>query len=79
MSLLDNYGANFQLLFYGFAEAAGLMWIYGAKRFVNDIRTMLGNALVDSYLFYYWIINWAVISPLLLLVRSKLLIKVFSV
>ncbi|XP_072015442.1 sodium- and chloride-dependent glycine transporter 2-like [Amphiura filiformis] len=66
MSLLDNYGANFQMLFYGLAEAAGLMWIYGAKRFTNDIRTMLGDTLVDSKLFYYWIVNWAVITPLLM-------------
>ena len=67
-SLLDSYGANFQMIFYGFVECTALMWIYGAKRFKNDIRTMLGDRMVDSKAFYVWIVNWSVVTPLLLAV-----------
>ncbi|XP_071802583.1 sodium- and chloride-dependent neutral and basic amino acid transporter B(0+)-like [Asterias amurensis] len=66
MSLLDNYGANFAMVLFAFLLCGGLSWLYGVRRFKNDIRTMLGNKFVDSWFFMWWPFNWAVLTPMLM-------------
>ena len=70
MSLLDNYGANFAMVLFAFLLCGGLSWLYGVRRFKNDIRTMLGNKFVDSWFFMWWPFNWAVLTPMLMGVGS---------
>ncbi|XP_033124324.1 sodium- and chloride-dependent glycine transporter 2-like [Anneissia japonica] len=64
--LMDKYAADFALLIYGLCECIGLGWLYGAKRFINDIRSMIGNRLVDTRLFMWWPINWCALTPAVL-------------
>ncbi|XP_071477252.1 sodium- and chloride-dependent neutral and basic amino acid transporter B(0+)-like [Diadema antillarum] len=67
VSLMDSYGAGFALVMFGICETAGLSWLYGVRRFCNDIRTMIGDGIVDFPLFYWWPFMWSVITPALLL------------
>ncbi|XP_071954114.1 sodium- and chloride-dependent neutral and basic amino acid transporter B(0+)-like isoform X2 [Antedon mediterranea] len=65
VALIDSYVAN-PILLYGLGECIGIAWLYGYKRFVNDIRTMVGDRIVDSPLFYWWPLNWLAITPVIL-------------
>ncbi|XP_072023951.1 LOW QUALITY PROTEIN: sodium- and chloride-dependent neutral and basic amino acid transporter B(0+)-like [Amphiura filiformis] len=64
--LMDKYAADFALLIFAFMECIGIGWIYGAKRFTNDIRTMVGDRIVDSVLFKWWSLNWCFLTPAVL-------------
>ena len=43
LNLMDTYGAGFAVLWTGFWECVGLMWIYGYKNVCKDIKLMLGS------------------------------------
>ncbi|XP_038069555.1 sodium- and chloride-dependent glycine transporter 1-like [Patiria miniata] len=64
--LMDKYAADFALLIFGLSECIALGWLYGIKRFTNDIRTMLGDRVVDSIFFKWWPLNWCCITPCVL-------------
>jgi solute carrier family 6 amino acid transporter-like protein 5/7/9/14 len=66
VSLMDSYGAGFALLIYGLCECVAISWLYGIKRFKNDIRTMIGDGWVDFPTFLWWPLNWCCITPALL-------------
>jgi solute carrier family 6 amino acid transporter-like protein 5/7/9/14 len=66
VDLMDSYGAGFALLIYGLCECVAISWFYGAKRFKNDIRTMIGDGWVDFIGFAWWPLNWCCITPALL-------------
>ncbi len=40
---MDTYGAGFAVLWTGFWELMGLMWIYGFWNVSKDIKLMLGH------------------------------------
>ncbi len=40
---MDTYGAGFAVLWTGFWELVGLMWIYGVCNVSKDIKLMLGS------------------------------------
>ena len=68
MALLDSYGAGFPYLMFALFECIAIAWLYGTKRFVNDIRTMIGDKYVDSWFFTWWTICWSAITPALMTV-----------
>ncbi len=43
LDLMDTYGAGFAVLWTGFWELMGLMWIYGFWNVSKDIKLMLGH------------------------------------
>ena len=43
LDLMDTYGAGFAVLWTGFWELVGLMWIYGVCNVSKDIKLMLGS------------------------------------
>ena len=63
---MDKYAADFALLIFGVSECVALGWLYGIRRFTNDIRTMLGDRIVDSIFFMWWPINWCCVTPCVL-------------
>lgn len=63
---MDKYAADFALLIFGMSECIGLGWIYGVKNFTNDIRSMLGDRIVDNPLFNWWKLNWCFLTPAVL-------------
>ncbi|XP_072017751.1 sodium- and chloride-dependent glycine transporter 1-like [Amphiura filiformis] len=65
-SLLDSYSTTFSVLLFAISECIGLGWIYGIKRFTNDIRCMVGNGAVDFFFFRWWQLLWTSITPAIL-------------
>ncbi|XP_071837650.1 sodium- and chloride-dependent glycine transporter 1-like isoform X2 [Apostichopus japonicus] len=64
--LMDKYAADFALLIFGLCECIALGWLYGYKRFTNDIRTMVGDRIVDNVFFKWWPLNWCALTPAVL-------------
>jgi len=56
--LLNDFGAGYPLLTVGLLEVMALMYVYGYKRFADDVELMLGR---KPWLFHR--ITWMVISP----------------
>ncbi|XP_022100179.1 sodium- and chloride-dependent glycine transporter 1-like isoform X2 [Acanthaster planci] len=64
--LMDKYAADFALLIFGLCECIGLGWLYGVRRFFNDIRCMISDRLVDFPLFKWWGVQWCALTPAIL-------------
>ncbi|XP_030750013.1 sodium-dependent neutral amino acid transporter B(0)AT3 [Sitophilus oryzae] len=60
--LFDNFSGNFPLLIIAFFECVGVSYVYGLKRFADDIEMMTG-----SRPGLYWLICWKYLSPLAML------------
>ncbi|XP_033119143.1 sodium- and chloride-dependent neutral and basic amino acid transporter B(0+)-like [Anneissia japonica] len=68
VSLVDSYAPSIGLIVFGLLELVAITWVYGIKRFTNDIRSMLGDSLLyKAPFFLWWQLNWTVITPSLLL------------
>lgn len=63
LQMFDSYIATLPLLFICFFELIGVSWVYGAKRFEDDIEYM-----IRSRPGLYWQITWRFVSPLIVLV-----------
>ena len=63
---MDKYAADFALLIFGLCECIGLGWLYGVRRFFNDIRCMICDRLVDCPLFKWWGMQWCALTPAIL-------------
>lgn len=61
LNLVDFYGASFIAFFLAIAELLAVAWIYGAKRFCQDIDFMLG--IKTGVL---WRLCWCVVTPVLM-------------
>ncbi|XP_060520477.1 sodium-dependent neutral amino acid transporter B(0)AT3 [Cylas formicarius] len=57
--LFDNFSGNFPLLIIAFFECVGVSYVYGLKRFADDIEMMTGTRPG-----LYWLICWKYLSPL---------------
>ncbi|KAL0822223.1 hypothetical protein ABMA28_004353 [Loxostege sticticalis] len=60
--LFDMYSGNFPLLIIAFFECVGIAYVYGVKRFADDIELMTGQRPG-----IYWLICWKYLSPLAML------------
>ncbi|XP_017835438.2 sodium-dependent dopamine transporter [Drosophila busckii] len=60
--LLDRYAAGYSILIAVFFEAIAVSWIYGTKRFSEDIRDMVGHPPGT-----YWMVCWKFVAPIFLL------------
>ncbi|XP_067004247.1 sodium-dependent neutral amino acid transporter B(0)AT3 isoform X2 [Anabrus simplex] len=60
--LFDNFSGNFPLLIIAFFECIGVSYVYGLKRFADDIELMTGKRPG-----LYWLICWKYLSPLAML------------
>ncbi|KAL3861992.1 hypothetical protein ACJMK2_007998 [Sinanodonta woodiana] len=61
VTLLDGYGADFSVLFVAACECVAVFWVYGIRRFVNDVTYMLGSPPSPSW---YWAFCWAFCAPI---------------
>ena len=76
--LLDTCVASFSILIFLFAECASVCWIYGYKRFLDDMAMMVGPS---SLIFqWYLLFSWVVAAPAFCLVstNNKLLVFVLK-
>ena len=63
LNLVDFYGASFIAFFLAIVEILAVSWIYGTKRFCQDIEFMLGLKTAP-----YWRICWSFLTPLFMAV-----------
>ncbi|XP_045843252.1 orphan sodium- and chloride-dependent neurotransmitter transporter NTT5-like [Meles meles] len=63
VNLLDDYWVSLPLFFIIILENIAMAWIYGARRFLADLITMLGHSISP---IYCWL--WCFLSPFVLLV-----------
>lgn len=62
LDIFNNYAGSLPLLILAFFEIIGVVYIYGMKRFNDDLEWMTGRRPN-----IYWQATWRVISPLLML------------
>ncbi|KAH0510314.1 Sodium- and chloride-dependent transporter XTRP3 [Microtus ochrogaster] len=60
--IFNDYAATLSLLLIVLVETIAVCYIYGLKRFENDLQTMAGRSLN-----WYWKAMWAFVSPLLII------------
>ncbi|XP_003737551.2 sodium-dependent dopamine transporter [Galendromus occidentalis] len=63
VNLLDQFAATYSILIAVFFEAVAVSWIYGIRRFSEDIREMLGKEVG-----VYWKFCWMFVAPIFILV-----------
>ncbi|KAL3227954.1 hypothetical protein MRX96_003887 [Rhipicephalus microplus] len=63
VNMLDRYAASYSILIAVFFEAVAVSWIYGIRRFSDDIKEMLGFPVGS-----WWKFCWAVVAPFFILV-----------
>jgi len=62
LQLVDNHSATYSALILGCCEVSVMAWIYGADRFLEDIKYMLG---FYPYPRLFWKWAWKIISPVI--------------
>ncbi|ELU09587.1 hypothetical protein CAPTEDRAFT_166146 [Capitella teleta] len=70
MNLFDWYSAGFSLFIVSFFEIIAIAWVYGFKRFSEDIALMVGNPCCGCFrvsLYIYWWPMWILITPAMIL------------
>ncbi|XP_037372871.1 orphan sodium- and chloride-dependent neurotransmitter transporter NTT5 [Talpa occidentalis] len=63
VNLLDDYWTSLPFLFIVILENVAMAWIYGARRFLADLVTMMGRPISPVY---RWL--WCCLTPAVLLV-----------
>ncbi|XP_047386560.1 sodium- and chloride-dependent transporter XTRP3 [Sciurus carolinensis] len=61
--IFNDYAATLSLLLIVLVETVAVCYVYGLRRFENDLQAMTGRAL-----HWYWKAMWACVSPLLIVV-----------
>ncbi|XP_046355115.2 sodium- and chloride-dependent glycine transporter 2-like isoform X1 [Haliotis rufescens] len=62
LTLMDWYCASYNLMLVALTEIICIMYVYGVKQFMEDIKMMLGHRPNP-----YWVVTWAFLTPLSLL------------
>merc|ERR1711971_1433384 len=64
LQLFDNHAATYSALIIGCAEVTVMAWVYGADKFLEDLRYMLG---FYPYPYYFWYWAWKILAPAIVL------------
>ena len=75
LQLVDNHSATYSALILGCAEVSIMAWIYGADRFLEDMKFMLG---FYPYPRIFWKWAWKIISPTIVVVSNNRKILVMN-
>ncbi|XP_076965527.1 inactive sodium-dependent neutral amino acid transporter B(0)AT3 isoform X3 [Callospermophilus lateralis] len=62
LEIFDNFAASLNLIIFAFLEVVGVIYVYGMRRFCDDIEWMTGQRPS-----LYWRLSWWAVSPMLLL------------
>ncbi|KAK3745509.1 hypothetical protein QZH41_009919, partial [Actinostola sp. cb2023] len=61
-NLFDSFSCGLSLLFLVITELITVGWIYGARRFANDIQIMIGHPVSLG-----WVVCWKFVSPIVVI------------
>ncbi|XP_067687763.1 sodium- and chloride-dependent glycine transporter 1-like isoform X2 [Haliotis asinina] len=70
LNLMDTFVGGFPLLIIGLTEIVAVIFVYGIRRFKDDVRMMIGLRMniVETIVYNYFLLCWGIISPVLLVV-----------
>uniref|UniRef100_A0A8D1CI22 Solute carrier family 6 member 20 n=1 Tax=Sus scrofa TaxID=9823 RepID=A0A8D1CI22_PIG len=60
--IFNDYAATLSLLLIVLVETIAVCYLYGLRRFENDLKAMMGHTLN-----WYWKVMWAGVSPLIII------------
>lgn len=67
LDLMDHYAGGWNVLIIAICECIALAWVYGVRRFLMDIETMIGlkvcGCLPWVVFKYWWALCWMLITP----------------
>ncbi|XP_046351914.1 sodium- and chloride-dependent glycine transporter 1-like [Haliotis rufescens] len=68
LNLMDTFVGGFPLLIIGLVELVAVIFVYGIRRFKDDVRMMIGTRMniVATIVYYYFLLCWCFLSPVLL-------------
>ncbi|KAL4227908.1 Sodium- and chloride-dependent glycine transporter 2 [Mactra antiquata] len=68
LELLDTYSGGWNIMFIALCECLSISYVYGIRRFLVDIETMIGHKTCVCFPFsickYWWAINWCALTPI---------------
>ena len=64
-TLIDWYASSWGLLICAITEIILVMWVYGFKRFLANIKDM--GIKIPMFMKVYWVGMWVVVTPLVLI------------
>lgn len=67
LNLVDNYAGGFPLIIVGIGELIAINWVYGFRRFNDDIFLMTGRRAP-----MYFNVMWVAFSPILMTVSISI-------
>ncbi|XP_052794336.1 sodium-dependent proline transporter-like isoform X2 [Mya arenaria] len=77
LEVMDTYAGGWNIMFIAICECISLCYVYGIRRFLVDIETMIGAQVCGFCPFfvckYWWALNWCVLTP-----AGVLFIMIFS-
>ncbi|XP_012252429.2 sodium-dependent nutrient amino acid transporter 1-like [Athalia rosae] len=73
VTLVDYFGGTFIAILVGVAEIVTIFWIYGLRRFLDDVEFMTG---VRPGL--YWRLCWVAVTPILMIVIMVYTIVIYT-
>ncbi|XP_069138576.1 sodium- and chloride-dependent neutral and basic amino acid transporter B(0+)-like isoform X1 [Argopecten irradians] len=65
LEVMDTYSGGWNILVIAICECISIGWIYGVRRFMNDIECMVGKDFAFMVLKYWWALCWCLLTPLL--------------
>ncbi|PAA74854.1 hypothetical protein BOX15_Mlig005956g4 [Macrostomum lignano] len=72
LTIFDDYSGSWNVMALSVLECLAVAWIYGARRFANDIGVMTGPLVCGCVPWrltkWWWILCWGLISPAFLAV-----------
>jgi hypothetical protein len=63
--LKEKYSAGYAILIIGTLECICVGWVYGHQKFRKDVALMLNNCCISTPVFWYWIVMWKFVAPVL--------------
>jgi len=77
LELMDTYSGAWNIMFIALCETLSISYMYGIRRFLIDIETMIGKKACGFMPFfickYWWALNWCILTPI-----GVLFIMIFS-
>ncbi|KAK7116102.1 sodium- and chloride-dependent neutral and basic amino acid transporter B(0+)-like isoform X1 [Littorina saxatilis] len=70
LDLMDTYAGGWNVLIIAICECIAIGWVYGARRFLRDIETMIGSKVCGCLPWvafkYIWAACWCFVTPVVI-------------
>merc|ERR1712226_341995 len=67
LEVMDTYSGGWNIMFIALCETLSISYVYGIRRFLTDIETMIGKQACGFMPFFackwWWALNWCILTP----------------